>query len=405
MSRQGEKGYTFDTHRTVPPSATLARVRPFLAAMGITRVANVTGLDRIGVPVVMVARPASRSVSVAQGKGLTLDAAKASGVMEALETWHAERISLPVRYGSLAEMRRDLPVAAVDRLPRVRASGFSESTKLLWIEGTDLATRDKAWLPFEMVHTDYTLPRAPGAGCFPSSSNGLASGNDPLEAACHAICEVIERDATSVWHHLAPDAQAKTTLRPETVNDGACLDLMRRISAAGLDVALFDTSTDVAVASFRCVMAEDAGRLGHIGIGDGCHPHRGIALVRAITEAVQTRMTYISGARDDIELGEFGGRAMDEKCRFARGLIERGQPIRDFRRCPHQASDDFEEDLAFLLARLRRAGCEQVLVIDLTRAEIGLPVVRVVVPGLEAPHDDDGYVPGPRARAAERIAL
>ncbi len=400
MSRHGDKGYTFDTHRTVAPSETLARVRPFLSAMGITRVANVTGLDRLGIPVVMVSRPRSRSVSVSQGKGLTLEAAKASGVMEALETWHAERIALPVRYGSAADLRREVPLADVDRLPRLADLGFSETTKLLWIEGTDLSTRQKAWLPFEMVHTDYTVPRAPGHGCFPSSSNGLASGNSLVEATCHAICEVIERDATSIWHHLSPEMQLATRVRAETIDDDACRDLMQRISAAGLDQVILDTSTDVEVASFRCVIAEQSGRFDHIGIGDGCHPHRGIALLRAITEAVQTRMTYISGARDDIYPWEFSESAMREKCSFARALIDGDGPARDFRRCPHQDADSFEDDLSLLLAHLRRVGCDQVLRVDLTREDIGVPVVRIVVPGLEAPHDDEGYLPGPRAAAA-----
>ncbi|MHA1566275.1 MAG: hypothetical protein ACTSX7_13265, partial [Alphaproteobacteria bacterium] len=70
------------TGRSVSPERTVSRVRPFLPAMGITRIANVTGLDTIGIPVVMVLRPNSRSVSVSQGKGFSLDDAKASGVME-----------------------------------------------------------------------------------------------------------------------------------------------------------------------------------------------------------------------------------------------------------------------------------------------------------------------------------
>ena len=74
----GVKAYRHGTHRTVDPASTLARVQPYLAHTGITRIANVTGLDRIGVPVVMVCRPNSRSLAVSQGKGLTLDAAKAS---------------------------------------------------------------------------------------------------------------------------------------------------------------------------------------------------------------------------------------------------------------------------------------------------------------------------------------
>jgi ribosomal protein S12 methylthiotransferase accessory factor len=98
--RAGFKAYRHGTHRTLDPARTLARVQPHLARMGITRIANVTGLDRIGVPVVMVCRPNARSLAVSQGKGLTLDAAKASGVMEALELDHAERILLPLMLGS-----------------------------------------------------------------------------------------------------------------------------------------------------------------------------------------------------------------------------------------------------------------------------------------------------------------
>jgi len=372
--------------------------------MGITRVANVTGLDRIGIPVVMVSRPNSRSVAVSQGKGLTLEAAKASGVMEALETWHAERISLPVKYACYSDLQSDVAVVDVARLPRVRSSPFSETVKTLWIQGMDLVGREETWLPFEMVHTDYTHPVAPGHGYFPSSSNGLASGNAVLEATCHALCEVIERDATSVWHHLPAEARHRSRLRLETIDEPVCVEAMSRLAAAGLDLAVWDTTTDVGVASFRCVIAESDARDGHIGIGDGCHPHRGMALLRALTEAVQTRMTYISGARDDMTPDEFSSEAISRKCNFARDLIERSEPARNFLECPHNDADSFEDDLACLLSRLKDAGIDQVLSVDLSRPEIALPVVRIVVPGLEAPHDDDTYVPGPRATRAGTAA-
>lgn len=73
-------------NRSVPPAETVARVRRFMPAFGITRIANVTGLDTIGIPVVMVCRPNSRSISVSQGKGPDLDAARASGLMESVES-------------------------------------------------------------------------------------------------------------------------------------------------------------------------------------------------------------------------------------------------------------------------------------------------------------------------------
>jgi ribosomal protein S12 methylthiotransferase accessory factor len=107
------KAYRKGTHRTLTPTDTLERARPLLSNLGITRIANVTGLDRIGIPVVMVCRPNARSIAVSQGKGLNLDAAKASGLMEAVETYHAEHITLPLLLGSYAELRAQIGRAHV----------------------------------------------------------------------------------------------------------------------------------------------------------------------------------------------------------------------------------------------------------------------------------------------------
>src|ERR1700712_3043758 len=101
--QRAAKAYLRGTHRLVPPAQTVERVRPMLRALGITRVADVTGLDSIGIPVVMVCRPNARSLSVAQGKGQDLDAARASGLMESIEQWHAEHIVRPMLFASAAE--------------------------------------------------------------------------------------------------------------------------------------------------------------------------------------------------------------------------------------------------------------------------------------------------------------
>ena len=92
---KGAKRYTTGTHRVFAPEETLERMRPHWRKLGVTRFADVTGLDRIGIPVIMAIRPNSRSVAVSQGKGVHLAAAKASALMETVETWHAERISAP----------------------------------------------------------------------------------------------------------------------------------------------------------------------------------------------------------------------------------------------------------------------------------------------------------------------
>jgi YcaO-like protein with predicted kinase domain len=400
-----KKAYSAETHRTISPAETIARAKPLMKKMGITRIANVTGLDRIGIPVVMVTRPNSRSVAVSQGKGLTFEAAAASGVMEAIETWHAERVQHPVKYASFADLSNEYAVVDVSRLPQVRGSRFNAGLRLLWIEGEDIAQNRKAWVPYEMVHTDYTHPTPSGHGCFECSTNGLASGNHILEAQCHAICEVIERDALSIWHNRPADMRAGSKLALETVDDPYCRQALAQLAAAGLDVFVWSTTSDIKVPSFFCLIIEKDNFSSHPGAGSGCHPSSGIALLRALTEAVQTRMTYISGARDDLSPEEFTPQGIQQKHQMVQKLAGPDPAELSFLHCPSNASGDFKSDRAWLLNCLKSVGIDEIVCVDLSREEIGIPVVRVVVPGLEAPHDEDDYVPGPRAQAAARGAL
>ena len=213
----GAKQYRLGTHRTVSPEATLARVAPHLNEMGITRIANVTGLDEIGIPVVMVCRPNSRSISVSQGKGVDLAAAKASGVMEAIETYHAERITLALKLASFEELRHSNPMVDASSLPFSVENRYRDDRALLWIEGRNLLNNEPLWLPHELVHTDYTLPQPTGSGCFAANTNGLASGNHILEAIAHGIYEVIERDALTLWR-LPDTTTGKVALDLESVD-------------------------------------------------------------------------------------------------------------------------------------------------------------------------------------------
>ncbi|MGE0117884.1 MAG: YcaO-like family protein [Dongiaceae bacterium] len=396
----GRKTFLSGTHRTVPPVETLRRLQPLLPALGITRVANVTGLDRIGVPVVMVCRPNARSVAVSQGKGLTLESAKASGLMEAAEGFHAERIRRPLRLGSLRELDGALPLADLEGLPHRADSCWHADLPILWIEAVDLVSDERRWLPYEVVHANYAHPLPAGSGCFAASTNGLASGNHPLEAVCHAICEVIERDAerlSLLWTKRERDA---ARIDPETVTDAACRAILDRLAQAGFSVAIWDTTTDVGVAAFGCVIADARTGGGHPGGGSGCHPAAEIALLRALTEAVQVRNTYVAGSRDDLSAEEYAPSVQADRRRRVRLSMEAPRAGRAFLTVATRRFDSFSEECRWLLGRLAAVGCRQVLAVDLTKPEFDLPVVRVVIPGLEGPADSD-CVPGPRARRAQ----
>ena len=392
------KGWRLGTHRAVPPAETVARLRPLLPRLGITRLADVTGLDRIGVPVFQAIRPLSRSVSVSQGKGLSPDAARASALMEAVETWHAERVDRPLRLARERDLAQAAQVIDTGRLPRVAGSEYDPGRLILWLQGLELGSGEPVWVPYEPVHTDYTLPQPAGSGFFLASTNGLASGNVRAEAVIHAVCELIERDAVGLWFRRQPAARAATAVDPASVDDPACRLVLDRCAMAGCRVVIWDLASDIGVPAFQCLLLDERDPQGHGGLGSGCHPAREVALLRALTEAVQVRMTYISGARDDLRAAEYTDGARAQRLRQATRLAAHSRDGIDFCTLPSCAEASFEADLAALAARLAVAGVGPAVIVDLDRPEIGVAVVRALVPGLEGPDDHPSYTQGARAR-------
>ncbi len=398
-----QKGFRGGTERAATPAATLERIRPLFDRLGITRIADVTGLDRIGIPVVAVHRPNSRSLAVAQGKGATLEEAKVSGAMESIETYHAENVVAPLFLGSYREMRARHPVVVVDRLPRLTVSRFGPDVPLLWMVGTELASGAKTLLPYELVHLDFRLPLPTGSGAFVMGSNGLASGNELVEAIVHGLYEVIERDANTLWHLSGDESQRARRLDLGTVQDGRCRAVLERFDAARIETIVWETTTDVGVSSFLCTVVDrdpDEPWPTTPISGSGCHASRDIALLRALTEAAQGRLTLISGARDDLAQTSFDLATARHRSRVVRALGAASLATRSFEEAPDASNETFEEDLNRALAALTRVGLDQIVVANLTRPELGIPVVRVVVPGLETMSELPGFVPGRRAAAA-----
>ena len=254
-------------------------------------------------------------------------------------------------------------------------------------------------MPYELVHTNYTTPLPDGHGCFLASSNGLASGNELIEAISHAICEVVERDATTLWK-LRKEEKQNDRLDLDSVDAPICQEILGKLERAGLSVAVWDITSDIRIATFACsIVPRDDNALWHraVASGFGCHPAREIALIRALTEAAQTRLTLISGLRDDFRGDTYEELLDPEVIGAARHRHLASTAVRRFDDVPTQDGATFEEDVAWELKCIRKARGRQVVVVDLTKSEFALPVVRVIVPGLEPILVSD-YVPGRRAQ-------
>jgi ribosomal protein S12 methylthiotransferase accessory factor len=385
------------TQRVIAPAETLERVRPHFARMGLTRLANITGLDRIGIPTVLSVRPNGRSLSADAGKGFTVEAAMASAAMECVERYHGETARPPEIRASYDEVAREQAVVPIERLMRVKAGHLTPRLPLSWTLGTNLFDDAPVAAPALMVRLDKGAhgerPRPP----FASDSNGLSAGNNLLEAVNGGLLECIERDAVTC-HRLAWGAgHPPPRVRLETVEHPATRELLERCARADVAVVLLDCTVDTGVPVYMAYLYDKVMR--HVGLynGYGAHLDPGIAMVRAITEAVQGRLVYIAGARDDFfRHVDLRWRLSDDAAALRE--IEALPPTLDARARASLATSSFEGDVRVALDRLRAVGVDQALVFDLTLPGFDVSAVRVLILGLEAP-ESELCVPGARARA------
>jgi ribosomal protein S12 methylthiotransferase accessory factor len=402
-----DKGHYGCSHRTCSPEQTMERIRPHLATCGITRIADITGLDRIHhVPVAIAVRPNSHTLANSAGKGTTTISAKVSAAMEGIELHHAENLRLPVWEASFDEVTQQRPHIRQEHLPLRRGSLFRPDQLLRWVDAFDLIGQQETAVPEALVSMRHPRCASHGITSVQMGSNGLASGNELLEAICHGLYEVIERDAVTLTA-LGDGRQPR--LRDRRI-DAAAIEyeevrrMLRDLADRDISVALFDITTDINVPAYVALLIDVAHRGQGIMKGHGCHLDPEIAMVRAITEAVQSRTVYIAGSRDDMSAGDFARMRRGDKDEAARryhasGIV--GDQLTNrlvgtaTSLCP---SSSFHEDLTHLVDQIRKANLPQVLVADLTDSDMGIPVVRVIVPGLEG-HMFPTYQPGLRGKA------
>ncbi len=372
------KEFLLGTQRAMPPEETLARIRPHFSTVGITRLADITGLDRLGVPIWCSIRPDSSTLAVDSGKGATPVAAATSAAMEALERSVAEVFD---EVATRATYEQVAPEAAFgpDEHPRLKYSLWAPDTVHAWTSAWELGAAREVLVPTPLVGlpAHKTLFRE---SWWAQTSNGLASGNHLPEALCAGLYEVIERDATCCWQAAMERGHQPLRIDLSTVAQPVIRGLLEQLDSAGIATDLLWCPTEFGVPVFiglvRDIEVPGVGTY----MGYGCHLDPEIAMIRAVTEAVQARTLIIAGARDDIFRAQFRVLRASSAVvtdQFS-SLSSVGAPD-----VPDASSPTFHGDVALLIARLAERGFDRVVVRELPADHLEVSVVRVFVPGLE----------------------
>ena len=373
------------TVRARSAADTLARLRPLLPRFGITRVMAQEGLGDIKIPVSISCRPNSRFVSTSQGKGITRELADISAIMESIEGFHAERVPPPAVTASIAELeaagRRFLAPGALPGVPQVLP--HSGSDPIGWLVLERLADREPVLVPRKFLSMDQTaVSMEVATWCLFVSTNGLASGNTPEEAIVHGLYELIERDC--VYEHRYERTAAEQRDRRVDLDTIRALphiaELIRLLDEAELDLSVSAIHGRLGIPAFAAMVRPRALVDRAVSSGCGAHYVPEVALSRAITEAVQSRITYISGSRDDVYPWQYldlhpppEPPSGDDTPRFAFGSGPRP---------PRFAS--FAEVIRWTLGALERHGLGDTCFFNHQRPEYGdIPVVSVLCPGLQ----------------------
>jgi YcaO-like protein with predicted kinase domain len=282
-------------------STATKKLNEIVQQLGITRLADITGLDVAGLPVVQAVRPFSLSNAVSQGKGQTLEAAALSAVFESAESFFAEKLE---NFDTTFTTVEKLGIAA-DHFKMHLLEGVSPAWReqaLPWIEAKNLMNGRSAMVPLELVHTAYVLPQQIHDGIFCASTTGLAASFKADDAALHGMLECIERDAIARARGTHGFLQRRR-IDPETINDPDVINLLETLQQKGFLVGLWHAPSPTGVPVIWCHLMEDreadSALMPFPAEGTAARLDVAAAISHAIYEAAQSRLTAISGARDD----------------------------------------------------------------------------------------------------------
>ena len=358
-----------DPHRTTTPERTRVRVEPALRRFGITRVAELTGLDDVGLPVHAAYRPCGATLAVSIGIGLEPDASWVGAVMESIEIWHGENPVLDtVATAPAADL--DLPYG-VDDLTLAPRSPLTADTVLDWVPAVGLLSGRPVPVPAGLVRLDSVRRMSWDGVLFDTTSNGMATGNTAAEAVLHGLLEVIERDSCRPF--LTLPLSERRWVDPDGTDAAEPGAVVAALRGAGCRVELWETTGPLGVPCYAAAVWSPELPVHFTGFG--CHPDAARAAYRAMAEATLSRLAGVSGARDDLDEAFY---------RNADPTAEPPEVPRELRPVGGTVGPEGGIDAAirFCAEQVRRVTGIEPLVVDLTRADVGIPTVKVVAPGL-----------------------
>ena len=431
MQLQSRKKWTVNgTSRIRPAQETLEKVVPISKRIGVTRLADITDMDVLRIPNYSAVVPGTEDyIWVYSGKGPTREHAKASALMESIERYSSLPSGGPRKFvrSSYAELSKNTKVLHPDKIVEPTRFEYRDDMLMDWLAGQDIVSDEQIMVPASIALFRYSPP-PPAVNPFAYfHTNGLASGNVMEEAVCHALCEIIERDAMSVAelrasaipfhilrtvHHSLNSAGMNVppipgdrfiddpSVFPDVDISGIEFEpvnmLVKKFEHAGIPLTIKDITSDIGIPTFNASSVEWVTHdYGYLAEGHGTHPDARIALLRAITEVSQTRAANIQGARDDLRKTRYGEQNTDD--RRAWQFMQSTRKIK-FSQVKTFFNEDILDDIKLILSRLKNVGLEQAIIVDLTNPDIGIPVVRAIVPGLET-FKITKSVMGTRARA------
>jgi len=391
--------------RIASAAATFERVKASAQALGVTRLADITGLDRIGIPTYSAIVPQSDdAISVYTGKGLRPIDAKVGALMEAIERQVILKTRLPLIQGSYRQLKQDHGILDPGALTERLQPDYSETNVYSWVSAADLVSGGSVLVPAKSA--GYVWSDVPHRPCFTeSTSNGMASGNCREEAICHALCELIERDSWSLaelgghclpWARQALACGSFCESGPDDfemfpslqLNDEPLLELFHR---AGLYPVLHDITSDLGIPTVFAAVPDDylpGFPMVHCGVGT--HPDARVAARRALAEAAQSRCVDIQGVREDLVPADSLPTAFNLHTRRVSAIdlqawfLGKSTKARSLEELPSVIQDDICLDIQHMISRLVAHGLEQVIVVDFSTGDGAFAVVRVIVPGLES---------------------